>query len=95
MHETTVALDEHLSAKVLSRYLSLAAHAVIPKVYVDHKRPILMLSHASGGLLFNGLERIVFFSYLSVLSCATWYERLFEYLHGVNGRYEVFVREDQ
>jgi len=69
--ETPVALDMYLSAKVLSRYLSFAAHAVIPKVYVDRKRPILMLSHASGGLLFDGLERIVFFRHLSVLSCAT------------------------
>ena len=93
--ETTVALKEQVSAEVLSRYLSVAAHAVIPKVYVDRKRPILMLSCASGGVLFDGLERIVFFRHISVLSCATWYERLFEYLHGVNGRYEVFVREDQ
>ena len=69
--EATVALDMYLSAKVLSRYLSLAAHAVIPKVYVDRKRPNSMLSRASGGLLLDGLERIVFFCHLSVLPCAT------------------------
>ena len=93
--ETTVALKEQVSAEVLSMYLSLAAHALIPKVYVYRKRPISMLSHASGGLLSDGLERIVFFSDLSVLRCATWHEKLFEYLHGVNGRCKVFVREGQ
>ena len=54
-----------------------------------------MLGRASGGLLFDGLERIVFFRHLCVLSCATRYGNLFEDLHGVNGRCKVFVREGQ
>ena len=93
--ETTVALKEQVSAEVLSMYLSLAAHAVIPKTYVDRKRPVAVSSRASGDLLFDGLERIVFFSDLSVLSCATRYENILEDLHGVHGRCKVFVRETQ
>ena len=88
-HETTVALDEQLSAKVLSRYLGLAAHAVIPKVNADRKRAVAVSSRTSGGLLFDGLEGIVFFPHLSVLRCATRHESLFEDLHGMKGRCKV------